>query len=94
MEPCPQCEGLMTLSGKRNAKCTVCGFTMPYELPDPEEAAAGTTVRPLVAKVPRSTLSQATGEAITTADLQDDQNDEIVAAEQEEEEEERQAAAV
>lgn len=34
VEPCPVCGGMMTLAGKHNAKCTVCGQQQEYELPD------------------------------------------------------------
>lgn len=87
-EPCPVCNGLMTLSGKRNAKCTVCGHTMPYEMPD-EESGVG---KPSVA-APRSQLSQAVAENITTADLQAEQDDEAQ-EDSSSDEEEREAAAV
>jgi DNA topoisomerase-1 len=86
-EPCPECGGLMTLSGKRNAKCTVCGHTMPYEIPD-EDTGAG---KPSVS-APRSQLSQAVTENITTADLQAEQDEDP--NEDSSEEEEREAAAV
>ncbi|MBN9393223.1 MAG: type I DNA topoisomerase [Chloroflexi bacterium] len=86
-EPCPECGGLMTLSGKRNAKCTVCGHTMPYEIPD-EETVAG---KPSVA-APRSQLSQAVAENVTAADLQAEQDEDT--GEDSSEEEEREAAAV
>jgi ssDNA-binding Zn-finger/Zn-ribbon topoisomerase 1 len=86
-EPCPECGGLMTLSGKRNAKCTVCGHTMPYEIPD-EDTGAG---KPSVA-APRSQLSQAVTENITTADLQAEQDEDP--DQDSSDEEEREAAAV
>lgn len=87
-EPCPVCHSLMTLSGKHNAKCTVCGHTMPYEVPDEETSAAS---KPSVA-APRSLLSQAVPDGVTTADLQAEQDEDAV--EDSSEEEERQAAAV
>ena len=95
LEPCPQCSGLMTLSGKRNAKCTVCGHIMPYEVPDADEQPT----RPAVSVVaPRSLLSQATAETVSTHDLQEEQAEDAALVEQlvadEAEEEERQVAAV
>ncbi|HEX2915349.1 MAG TPA: type I DNA topoisomerase [Chloroflexia bacterium] len=91
IEPCPVCSGLMTLSGKRNAKCTVCGHTMPYELPDSDEQESGTG-RPAPVAAPRSTLSQAGNDTITNEDLQSEQEEND--SSEEEEQEERQAAAV
>jgi DNA topoisomerase-1 len=91
-EPCPVCSGLMTLSGKRNAKCTVCGHTMDYELPDAEEVAGRTRNQPSVA-APRSLLSQAVVDGITTADLEAEQEEDIP-ENSSEEEQERHAAAV
>jgi DNA topoisomerase-1 len=91
-EPCPVCSGLMTLSGKRNAKCTVCGHTMDYELPEAEEVAGRTRNQPSVA-APRSLLSQAVVDGITTADLEAEQ-EEDTPENSSEEEQERHAAAV
>jgi DNA topoisomerase-1 len=91
-EPCPVCSGLMTLSGKRNAKCTVCGHTMDYELPEAEEVAGRTRNQPSVA-APRSLLSQAVVDGITTADLEAEQ-EEDTSENSSEEEQERHAAAV
>ncbi len=91
-DPCPECGGLMTLSGKRNAKCTNCGHVMPYEMPDPEE-----TPRPLLRPLgaPRSNLSVAGQEAITSSELQSaEAEDQPEPEDVTEEEEEREAAAV
>ncbi len=94
-EPCPVCHGLMTMSGKRNAKCTVCGHTMPYEQPDPDEIQAGKVlVSPLAA--PRSTLSQAVGTAdvISASELQAEQDEDEAAGTESLAEEEDLKAAV
>jgi DNA topoisomerase-1 len=40
-QPCPECGGLMTMSGKQNAKCTNCGHKMEYELPEDEDGGLG-----------------------------------------------------
>ncbi len=95
-QPCPVCNGLMSLSGKHNAKCTVCGHVMPYELPDPDEvAAAAASIRPVVVLTPRSSLSQATHETITPVELQTAEAEDLTSeSASEEEEEEREAAAV
>ncbi len=91
-EPCPVCSGLMTLSGKRNAKCTVCGHIMPYEMPDPDEA----TNKPLrpVASLPRSTLALAAHEGLTPTELQTAEAEDSVEEPSEQEEEEERTAAV
>jgi DNA topoisomerase I len=71
-EPCPVCANLTTLSGKRNAKCTVCGHTEPYELPELEDLTSKPSQR-----APRSRLSQLTpterGDVASQKDLDDDQ---------------------
>lgn len=86
-QPCPECGGLMTLSGKRNAKCTVCGHVMPYELPD--EVGI-----PALTAAPRSTLSLAANEGLTAAELEDAEAEDTSNDSSEEEEEEPQVAAV
>jgi DNA topoisomerase-1 len=91
-EPCPVCSGLMTLSGKQNAKCTVCGHIMPYELPDPEETASRSRNQASI-PAPRSQLSLAAAEALNDPDLAAEQDPEAEASPSEEEEE-RQTAAV
>jgi DNA topoisomerase I len=91
-EPCPVCSGLMTLSGKQNAKCTVCGHTMPYELPDPEETASRAKSQASI-PAPRSQLSLAAAETLNDPDLAAEQDPEAETSPSEEEEE-RQAAAV
>ena len=95
-EPCPACGSMMTLSGKRNAKCSVCGHTMPYEIPDPEEAGAAKVGLRIVGSLatPRSNLSQATGETISRADLQTAQDEEATVVEEDLPEEEILPAAV
>jgi DNA topoisomerase I len=41
-QPCPECSGLMTRSGRHNAKCTNCGHKMEYEMPEDEDSGFGT----------------------------------------------------
>jgi len=91
VQPCPECGGLMTLSGKRNAKCTSCGHVMEYELTEEEEQNTSTS-RPGAAV--RSQLSQLglkeSGGAVDTESehLEEDESSE------EESEPERQIAVV
>jgi DNA topoisomerase I len=33
-QACPECAGLMTMSGRHNAKCTNCGTKIEYEMPE------------------------------------------------------------
>jgi DNA-directed RNA polymerase subunit M/transcription elongation factor TFIIS len=93
--PCPECNGLMTLSGKRNAKCTACGHIMPYEPPD-EDASSPKTTNGV--SRPRSSLSEAADEGLTSAEIQaaeaEDHHANTSEDSAEEEQEEHQAAAV
>lgn len=94
-DPCPECNNLMLLSGKHNAKCTVCGHTMPYEAPDIDDMAGKPSVKP-----PTSTLSMTNKtEVVTQSEIQAEEEAEVKETEaaqaiEKEEEEEPQAAAV
>ena len=72
----------MTLSGKHNAKCTVCGNVMPYELPEADELNSR-LARPSV-PAPRSNLSLATGETVTSTELQAAETEDAKILEEEE----------
>jgi DNA topoisomerase-1 len=85
-QPCPACGGLMTLSGKRNAKCTVCGTVIEYELPDEEDQSAK------LAATVRSQLSQVGKESGGAVDTESEDIEE--GDSQEESEEAPEAAAV
>ncbi|MEI6044407.1 MAG: type I DNA topoisomerase, partial [Chloroflexota bacterium] len=85
IQPCPSCNGLMTLSGKRNAKCTVCATVMEYELPDEEEQTPTRTTITV-----RSQLSEAVKEG---GGLVESESEEIEESGEREPEEEHEVVA-
>ncbi len=92
-QPCPACGGLMTLSGKRNAKCTVCATIVPYEVPDEEEQVASS--RPSLRVSLSSQLSQVSPKEGDVVETESEEIEEEGEGEGElPSEEEREAAAV